>query len=343
MDERTEIGTLGEFGLIDFLTKDIELLHSSTIVGVGDDAAVIDNFGKQTVISTDLLVEGIHFDLSYTPLKHLGYKAIVVNISDIYAMNAVPKQVLVGIGLSNRFSIEAISEFYGGIYLACKKFGVDMVGGDTSNSKKGFIISITIIGEVRPGKFVKRNTANKGDFICVSGDLGGAYLGLQLLEREKIIYVENPGVQPDLESESYIIKRQLMPEARRDVIEMLDSINVIPTSMIDISDGLSSEILHICKASQLGCLVYEDKVPIHNDTRRAAKRFNLDPLTCALNGGEDYELLFTINQSDYNAVFNSGLVSIIGNMTSREERVKMILISGDEVSLSAQGWNTFHK
>src|SRR6185436_18011418 len=252
-EERTEIGSLGEFGLIEHLTKNIELQNASSVVGVGDDAAVIDHFGKQTVITNDLLIEGVHFDLAYTPLKHLGYKSVIVNLSDIYAMNAIPTQIVLSIGISNRFSVEALDEFYDGIYTACSKYGVDLVGGDTNSSQKGFIISPTAIGEVVPDKFVKRSTANKGDLVCVSGDLGAAYLGLLFLEREKKIYLENPNVQPDLEGESYVIGRLLKPEARKDIIEFFIKENIIPTSMMDISDGLSSEILHICKESKLGC------------------------------------------------------------------------------------------
>src|ERR1044072_4595659 len=258
MSNRTEISTLGEFGLIDHLTKNFELRNTSTIVGVGDDAAVIDHFVRQTVITTDLLIEGVHFDLMYTPLKHLGYKSVVVNLSDIYAMNATPTQITVSIGISNRFSLEALNEFYEGIYAACEKYNVDLAGGDTSSSQKGFIISVTAIGEVAPDKFVKRNTANKGDLVCVSGALGAAFLGLTLLEREKTIYLENPQIQPDLEGENYIVGRILKPEARKDIIEFFEQNNIVPTSMMDISDGLSSEILHISTQSNLGCRLYEE-------------------------------------------------------------------------------------
>jgi thiamine-monophosphate kinase len=254
MSERTEIASLGEFGLIDHLTRNIELQNASSVVGVGDDAAVIDHFGKQTVVTTDMLVEGVHFDLMYTPLKHLGYKSVVVNLSDIYAMNATPTQIVISLALSNRFSLEAIDEFYEGVYAACEKYGVDLVGGDTTSSQKGFIISVTAIGEVAPDKFVKRSTAKKGDLLCVSGDLGAAYVGLLFLEREKKIFMESPGVQPDLEGESYVIGRMLKPEARKGIIEFFAQNQVIPSSMIDVSDGLSSEILHICKQSELGCV-----------------------------------------------------------------------------------------
>src|ERR1700733_11161089 len=260
--ERTEIASLGEFGLIEHLTQNNETRLASTILSVGDDAAVIDHFGKQTVITTDMLVEGIHFDLMYTPLKHLGYKSVIVNLSDIYAMNAIPTQIVLSIEFSNRFSMEALDEFYEGVYAACEKYNVDLVGGDTTTSQKGFVISITAIGEVAPDKFVKRNTANKGDLICVSGDLGAAFLGLTLLEREKSIYLENPQIQPDLEGEDYIVGRLLKPEARKDIIEFFEQQNILPTSMMDISDGLSSEILHICNQSNVGCVLYEEKLPV---------------------------------------------------------------------------------
>ena len=256
--------------MIDHLTKNFEIQNVSTVVGVGDDAAVIDHFGKQTIVTTDLLLEGIHFDLMYTPLKHLGYKAVIVNLSDVYAMNATPTQITISIGFSNRFSVEALDEFYEGVYIACEKHGVDLVGGDTSSSDKGFIISVTAIGEVSPDKFVKRSTAQKGDLICVSGDLGGAFLGLTLMEREKKIFLENPKVQPDLENEDYIVGRLLKPEARKDIIEFFAKNDIMPTSMMDISDGLSSEVLHLCKQSNLGCRIYEEKIPIHDLARIAA-------------------------------------------------------------------------
>lgn len=339
MPERTEISTLGEFGLIDHLTKNFELHNASTIVGVGDDAAVIDHFGKQTVITTDLLIEGIHFDLMYTPLKHLGYKSVIVNLSDIYAMNATPTQITVSIGISNRFSVEALNEFYEGIYAACEKYNVDLAGGDTSSSQKGFVISVTAIGEVSPNKFVKRSTAIKGDLICVSGDLGAAFLGLTLLEREKNIYLENPQVQPDLEGEDYIVGRILKPEARKDIIEFFDQQKIIPTAMMDISDGLSSEILHICTQSNLGCILYEEKLPIAEQTRNAAFKFNLDPTVCALNGGEDYELLFTIKQEDYNKIEQNENISVVGYCKDIEEGRKFLSKGGNTFDITAQGWN----
>jgi thiamine-monophosphate kinase len=342
-NNRTEISTLGEFGLIDHLTKNFEIQNASTILSVGDDAAVIDHFGKQTVITTDLLVEGIHFDLMYTPLKHLGYKSVAVNVSDIYAMNATPTQITMSIAFSNRFSVEALDEFYEGVYAACEKYGVDLVGGDTSSSQKGFIISVTAIGEVAPDKFVKRGTAQKGDLICVSGDLGGAFLGLTLMEREKKIYLENPKIQPDLEGEEYIVGRLLKPEARKDIIEFFEKNEIVPTSMMDISDGLSSEILHISKQSNLGCKIYEEKLPVHNDARQAAFKFGLDPTVCALNGGEDYELIFTLKQEDHDKIVLNEDISVVGYMTDAEDGYKFISKGGNKFDITAQGWNAFNK
>jgi thiamine-monophosphate kinase len=339
--ERTEISQIGEFGLIEHLTKNIELKQASSIVGVGDDAAVIDHFGKQTVISTDLLLEGVHFDLIYTPLKHLGYKSVVVNLSDIYAMNATPTQILMSVGLSNRFSVEAVTEFYEGVYAACEKYGVDLIGGDTTASQKGFMISVTAIGEVAPDKYVKRNTAQKGDLICVSGDLGGAYVGLLFLEREKKIYLESPGVQPDLEGESYVVGRLLKPEARKDIIEFLDDAEIRPTSMMDISDGLSSEILHLCKQSQLGCVLYEEKIPIAEAMRNAAFKFEIDPTACALSGGEDYELLFTVSQADYEKLILNEQISVVGYMTEPEQGTHIHTKGGNKHVITAQGWNHY--
>jgi thiamine-monophosphate kinase len=339
MSNRTEISSLGEFGLIEHLTKNFELHNASTVVGVGDDAAVIDHFGKQTVVTTDLLLEGVHFDLMYTPLKHLGYKSIIVNLSDVYAMNAIPTQVTLSIGITNRFSLEALNEFYEGVFAACEKYNVDLVGGDTSSSQKGFIISVTAIGEVSPEKFVKRSTANKGDLICVSGDLGAAFLGLTLLEREKSIYLENPQVQPDLEGEDYIVGRILKPEARKDIIEFFAQQELLPTAMMDISDGLSSEILHICRQSNLGCRLHEDKLPIAEETRQAAFKFGLDPTVCALNGGEDYELVFTVKQDDYDKIVANDNISIVGYMAEMEEGKKFISKGGNTFDIIAQGWN----
>jgi thiamine-monophosphate kinase len=341
MENRTEISSLGEFGLIEHLTKNFEIQSSSTIVSVGDDAAVIDHFGKQTVISTDLLLEGVHFDLMYTPLRHLGYKAVVVNLSDIYAMNATPTQITMSIGISNRFSLEALNEFYEGVYLACEKYNVDLVGGDTASSHKGFVISVTAIGEVVPDQFVKRGTAQKGDLICVSGDLGAAFLGLTLLEREKKIYLENPQVQPDLENEDYIVGRLLKPEARQDIVKFFADNTITPTAMMDVSDGLSSEVLHICKQSNLGCRLYEDKIPVSEKSRKAAFKFGLDPTVCALNGGEDYELLFTMKQEDYDKVTFNEEISVIGYMSELAEGTKLITKAGNTFDITAQGWNAF--
>lgn len=341
MDQRTEISSLGEFGLIDRLTRNIELQNVSSVLGVGDDAAVIDHFGKQTVITTDLLIEGVHFDLGYTPLRHLGYKCVVVNLSDVYAMNAQPTQITLSIGFSNRFSLEALDEFYEGVYAACAAYGVDLVGGDTSTSQKGFIISVTAIGEVQPDKVVRRDTAKAGDLICCSGDLGAAYLGLLFLEREKRIFLENPGVQPDLEDEKYVIGRLLKPEARKDIIDFFEEKKLLPTAMIDISDGLSSEVLHICTKSGLGCRLYEEKIPIAEDMRRAAFKFEIDPTACALSGGEDYELLFTLPQSAYDELVQNEQISVIGYTTDAAEGCRIITKGGNQHPISAQGWNAF--
>lgn len=339
MEQRTEISSLGEFGLIDHLTKNIELQNASSLLGVGDDAAVIDHFGKQTVITTDLLVEGVHFDLMYTPLKHLGYKSVVVNLSDIYAMNATPTQIIIGLGISNRFSVEALDEFYEGVYAACEAYDVDLVGGDTTSSQKGFIISVTAIGEVAPDKYVKRSTAQKGDLLCVSGDLGAAYVGLLFMEREKKIFVESPGVQPDLEGESYVIGKLLKPEARKDIIEFFAQSGIVPTAMMDVSDGLSSEILHICQQSNVGCVVYEDKIPIAEEMKKAAYKFEIDPTACALSGGEDYELLFTLPQADYDKLVLNEQISVIGYMTEAGQKPTIITKGGSKHPVTAQGWN----
>jgi thiamine-monophosphate kinase len=338
MSERTEIASIGEFGLIDHLVKNNETRNASTLLSVGDDAAVIDHFGRQTVITTDLLLEGIHFDLGYTPLKHLGYKSIVVNVSDIYAMNATPTQVVLSIGFSNRFSVEALNEFYEGVYAACKKYAVDLVGGDTSTSMKGFIISVTAIGEVAPNNYVKRSGAKDKDLICVSGELGAAFLGLTLMERENRIFKET-GAQPDLENQSYIIGRLLKPEARKDIIEYFAEENILPTSMIDVSDGLSSDLLHICKQSELGCVLYEDKLPFNEEAREFAYKLQLDPTACALSGGEDYELLFTVSQSEFEKIKLNPSISIIGYMTDIADGTHIITRAGNKHPLVAQGWN----
>lgn len=340
---RTNLEELGEFGLIKHLTNSIVLEQNTTVKGVGDDAAVLDFSGKKTLVSTDLLLEGIHFDLRYVPLKHLGYKAVQVNLSDIYAMNGMASQITFSIGLSSKFPLEAIEEIYEGVLLACKHYQVDLIGGDTSSSAQGLIISVTSIGYAESDKVVYRNGANDGDLICVSGDLGGAYLGLQLLEREKKIFLENPGIQPDLEGKDYIVERQLKPEARRDIVELLAEKEIIPTSMIDVSDGLASEILHICTQSKKGCKIYEDKIPIDQMTFDTAFEFGLDPTVCALSGGEDYELLFTIPQSDYEKVKDLMDITIIGHITEEKAGCEMISKSDKVHPITAQGWNSFNK
>lgn len=341
MSSRTEIATLGEFGLIDHLTRNNETHHASTVLSIGDDAAVLDHFGKQIVVTTDLLIEGVHFDMVYTPLRHLGYKSVVVNLSDVYAMNATPTQVTLSIGISNRFSVEAMEEFYEGVYAACEKYNVDLVGGDTTTSNKGFIISVTAIGEVVPDRFVKRDGAKKGDLVCVSGDLGAAYLGLLLMEREKKIFMESPSVQPDLENQDYILRRLLKPEARKDIISFFEDNDILPTSMMDISDGLSSEILHICKQSNAGCVIHEDKIPVAEASRQFAFKLDLDPTACALSGGEDYELIFTIKQEDYDKIVLNEQISVIGYITEPAEGRHIITRSGNKHALTAQGWRAF--
>ena len=337
---RTEIEQLGEFGLIDHLTKNFAISNKSTLKAIGDDAAVLNFEGKKTLISTDLLLEGIHFDLAYTPLKHLGYKAVQVNLSDIYAMNGTATQITVSIGLSSKFPLEAIEELYQGISIACEKYGIDVVGGDTSSSKQGLIISVTSIGYADEKDICYRNGANEGDLLCVSGDLGGAYIGLQLLEREKNIFLENPNIQPDLEGKDYIVERQLKPESRKDIVEALKLMKIKPTSMIDISDGLASEILHICKQSNKGCNLYEEKIPIDPMTYDTAREFGIDPTVCALNGGEDYELLFTIKQSDFEKIKNNPDISIIGHMTEASAGCNLISKSEKFHPIKAQGWNS---
>jgi thiamine-monophosphate kinase len=341
MNNRTEISTLGEFGLIEHLTKNFEIHNASTVLSVGDDAAVIDHFGKQTVISSDMLIEGIHFDLMYTPLKHLGYKSVIVNLSDVYAMNATPTHITLNIAFSNRFSLEALDEFYEGVFAACEKYNVDLIGGDTSSSQKGFIISVTAIGEISPEKIVKRSGAKKGDLVCVSGDLGGAFLGLTLLEREKKIYLEHPEIQPDLENQEYIVGRLLKPEAQKEIIEFFETSEILPTSMMDVSDGLSSEVLHICKQSNVGCVLYEDKIPVHDLARQYAYKLELDPTVCALSGGEDYELVFTIPQAEYDKLVLNEKISVIGYVTNIEEGMHLITKGGSTHKLTAQGWNAF--
>jgi len=342
---RTELERLGEFGLINFLTKNIVHKQNTTIKGVGDDAAVLGfDSKKRCIVTTDMLVERVHFDLSYVPLKHLGYKSVMVNISDLAAMNAIPRQITVSIALSNRFSLEAIDELYQGIYLACEKYNVDVIGGDTTSSTSGLIISITAIGEALEEDIIYRNGAKENDLIVVSGDLGAAYVGLQLLEREKEVYLSsNKQIQPDLEGHDYILERQLKPEARTDINELLKKLEVLPHAMIDISDGLSSEMLHICKASGVGCNLYEEKIPIDPTTYNTAREFNLDPTVCALNGGEDYELLFTIDLKDFDKIKANPNFTVIGHVTELAQGCNLITKSGAMYPLTAQGWNALQE
>jgi thiamine-monophosphate kinase len=338
--QRTEISTLGEFGLIKHLTEKFSINNSSTLKGVGDDAAVLEYKDKQVLVTTDLLLEGIHFDLVYTPLKHLGYKAAVVNFSDIYAMNGQPKQITVSIGVSKRFSVEDLTQIYDGIELACRHYGVDLVGGDTSASLTGLTISITCIGEGEKDKVVYRNGAKANDLICVSGDLGSAYMGLQLLEREKVVFAANSEAQPDFEGKDYILQRQLKPEARKDIIQALANKGIVPTAMMDISDGLSSELIHICTQSNTGCRIYEDKIPINYQAVVMAEELNMSIVMAALNGGEDYELLFTASIDDYEKIITMEGVGIIGHMTKPELGLNLIGREGEEIVLKAQGWNS---
>ena len=340
---RTSLDTLGEFHLIEKLTKEFELQNSSSRLGVGDDAAICDYSDGATLVTTDLLVEGIHFDLSYMPLKHLGYKAIVVNLSDLYAMNAVPSQVTVSIAVSNRFTVEALEELYAGIHLACQYYKIDLIGGDTTSSTSGMTLSITAIGQAAEDKIVKRNGAQANDLLVVSGDLGGAYAGLQILEREKAVFKVNPQSQPDLSSYTYSIERQLKPEARKDVIELLQEWGLIPNAMIDISDGLSSEVLHLSKQSQLGCNLYEQKLPIDPEVISICDEFNLNSSMAVLNGGEDYELLMAVPQSAYDKVKNHPWLSIIGHFTEKHEACYLINGLEQAIPLEAQGWNSFTK
>jgi thiamine-monophosphate kinase len=339
----TELNELGEFELIKELTKDVEIYNSSTIKGVGDDAAVISAANEAILVTNDLLVEGIHFDLMYTPLKHLGYKSVVVNLSDIYAMNGIPQQVTVGIALSSKFSLEAVNQLYEGIKLACKTYGVDLVGGDTTSSLTGLMISITAIGRAPFDKVTYRNGAKENNLICVSGDLGGAYLGVQILEREKRIFKENPTAQPKLEDYKYVVGRQLKPEARKDVVEKLKELDIQPTAMIDISDGLSSEIMHICTQSGVGCRIYEDKIPVNKESEKVASELGIHPLTAALNGGEDYELLFTVNMNDYEKIKDIDGITVIGHITNQAEGYNLINNQGMPIKLKAMGWKNFEK
>ncbi len=340
--KKTDLSSLGEFGLIEHLTQNFTVEQDSTVKGVGDDAAVLEFGGKQTVVSTDLLIEGIHFDLSYAPLKHLGYKAVVVNLSDIYAMNAMATQITVSVAVSNRFPLEALEELYAGIASACAIYKVDLVGGDTSSSTTGMLISVTAIGEVEKGNAVYRKGAKANDLLVVSGDLGAAYLGLQVLEREKEVYKVNPENQPDLSMYSYLLERQLKPEARKDIVELLHNLEVQPTSMIDISDGLSSEILHLCKQSGVGCNLFEEKIPLDPTVIAGCEEFNLDSTLVALSGGEDYELLFTIDQSEFPKIKANPNFTVIGHMTEAKEGAHLITRANTKLKLEAQGWNALN-
>lgn len=338
---RTPLEQLGEFGLIKHLTKDFKLSQPTTLKGIGDDAAVLDLTKEKTVVTTDLLIEGVHFDLSYMPLKHLGYKAVVVNVSDVYAMNAQATQITVSLAVSNRFPLEALEEFYSGVQLACAMYGVDLIGGDTTSSQKGMLISITAIGQVSEDKMVMRSGSKENDLLVVTGDLGGAYLGLQVLEREKAVFQVDPNNQPDLDAYSYIIERQLKPEARKDIIELLEKLDVHPTSMIDISDGLSSEILHLCEQGDVGCNLYEDKIPLDPTVIATAEEFKMDSTMIALSGGEDYELLFTIDQKEFPKIKGNPNLTVLGHMTHKSEGAHLISRNGSKIPLKAQGWNSF--
>ena len=337
--QRTDLGQLGEFGLIEHLTKNIEIKQPSTLTGIGDDAAVLDFKDKKTIVSTDLLIEGVHFDLAYVPLKHLGYKAVVVNVSDICAMNAKPTQITVSIAVSNRFPVEALEELYEGIKLGAKVYDVDIVGGDTTSSQKGMILSITAIGEADAEEIVYRNGANDNDLLVLTGDVGSAYMGLQVLEREKEVFKVNPNSQPDLDAYTYLIERQLKPEARKDVKELLKALEIKPTSMIDVSDGLSSEIIHLCKNSGVGCNLYEEKIPLDPEFINVCEEFNIDSTTVAINGGEDYELLFTIKQDDYDKLKGNPNFTVIGHMTKESEGIHLITRANTKIQLKARGWN----
>lgn len=341
-EQRTSIEELGEFGLIKHLTKDFKLKQKSTLKGIGDDAAVLDFATQKTIVSTDLLVEGVHFDLSYMPLKHLGYKAVIVNLSDIYAMNSIATQITVSLAVSNRFPLEALEEFYAGVAAACKVYGVDLVGGDTTSSNKGMLISVTAIGIADEEKLVYRSGAKENDLLVVTGDIGGAYLGLQILEREKEVFKVNPQSQPDLEPYSYLIERQLKPEARKDIVEILEKLEVKPTSMIDISDGLSSEILHLCQESNVGCNLYEEKIPLDPTVISASEEFKMDSTTIALSGGEDYELLFTIAQSDFDKIKGNPNLTVIGHITQQSEGAHLVARNNAKIPITAQGWNSFN-
>ncbi|WP_242133828.1 thiamine-phosphate kinase [Aestuariivivens marinum] len=340
--ERTSLSELGEFGLIDHLTKQFEVKQKSTIKSIGDDAAVLNFENKNVVVTTDLLVEGVHFDLSYMPLKHLGYKAVMVNLSDVYAMNASATQITVSIAVSNRFPLEALEELYRGIETAARLYNIDVVGGDTTSSNTGLLISVTAFGELKKDKVVYRSGAKPNDLLVVTGDLGGAYMGLQVLEREKEVYKVNPNSQPDLQPYTYIVERQLKPEARKDIVNLFDDLDLKPTAMIDISDGLSSEILHICKQSNVGCDLYENKIPLDPQVISVCEEFNIDSTTVALNGGEDYELLFTISQDDYPKIKANPNFTVIGFITEQEKGVHLVTRADTKIALKAQGWKNFN-
>lgn len=340
--QRTQLSDLGEFGLIDHLTKNFKINHKSTVKSIGDDAAVLDFKDKKIVVTTDLLVEGVHFDLSYMPLKHLGYKAVVVNLSDVYAMNAKASQITVSIAVSNRFPLEALEDLYAGIETAAKIYNIDVIGGDTTSSTTGLLISVTAIGEVDGNNEVYRNGAKPNDLLVVTGDLGAAYMGLQVLEREKEVYKVNPNSQPDLDGYSYIIERQLKPEARKDIVTLLKDLEVKPSSMIDISDGLSSEIMHLCKQSKVGCDLYEEKIPLDPQVISTCEEFNIDSTTVALNGGEDYELLFTISQDDYSKIKANPNFTVIGYVKEAQEGIHLVTRADTKIPIKAQGWKNFN-
>jgi len=339
--ERTELEQLGEFGLIDHLTQNFSISHTSTLKGIGDDAAVLDFKDKKAIVSTDMLIEGVHFDLSYMPLKHLGYKAVMANLSDVYAMNATATQIAVSVAVSNRFPLEALEELYAGIALACQIFNVDLIGGDTTSSTTGMLISITALGEADEAEIVYRSGAKPNDLLVVSGDIGGAYMGLQVLEREKEVFKVNPNTQPDLAPYSYIVERQLKPEARKDIVELLKKLEVRPTAMIDISDGLSSEILHLCKNSKVGCNLFEEKIPLDPTVISACEEFKMDSTLVALSGGEDYELLFTIEQNDFDKIKGNPNMTVIGHMTDENEGAHLVTRGNTKIPLKAQGWSSF--
>lgn len=341
--QRTSIAQLGEFGLIEHLTQHFEIKNTSTLKGIGDDGAVLDFGAKKAVISTDLLIEGVHFDLAYMPLKHLGYKAVVVNLSDIYAMNAKATQITVSLAVSNRFPLEALEELFAGITLAAKEYGVDVIGGDTTSSQKGLILSITAIGEAEESELVYRNGAKETDLLVVTGDLGAAYMGLQVLEREKQVFQVNPNNQPDLDAYTYLIERQLKPEARKDIPGLLKALDIQPTSMIDVSDGLSSEIMHLCKQSGVGCNLYEDKLPLDPQFINVCEEFNIDATTIALNGGEDYELLLTIRMDDFEKIKGNPNFTIIGHMTQESEGIHLVTRANTKIALKARGWNALQE